>query len=624
MKTVADKFMNWLNSRLQRKFIFILVSILLVTSVAFGLMVVGFYKNRLVAEHTRASLQVNRLLQVSLENAMLKRDIPGLREIVDRLGEQKGISSVMIVNPTMQIRFSSDPSRLGKQINRKEVSDALKTRKQQTRFFTNSRDIELLRSVNPVHNKPPCKECHGDAKYNPVNGLLVVDYDAASIKSESLKSALILAGFGFLVLFITGLGIWVALNRLVLSRLLTLRHSSLQLASGNLDARAHLDGIDEISGLGKSFDQMAGRLSRTLDGLNAAEHFLQKVIDSIPDGVRVIDADFNIIKANRAYCRQISMQMDKVIGTKCFASSHGRKEPCPVTLISCPVVELAKSGSSTLKCRHQHIQADGGELFVEISAARVNLEINGKQTPCIIESIRDLAEQAKISQEQRLSEIGQLATGVAHEIHNPLSSIQLALQTIQQELEASDNCQASLEYFEIAEAEIAKCLKVTDGLMMLSEPPDNESMLVDISQLVKDVISLLSYQASQVRVSVEIDLDDNLRVLASDSDMRMIVVNLTQNAFHAMPNGGVLKITGRRKAANIELSFIDNGIGIPKSNLDKIFLPFWTKRADSNDGRGLGLSICKAIIDRFNGSISVTSKVGEGTCFTCLLPTADI
>lgn len=615
---------RWSDSRLQRKFVLILAAILLFTSVAFLLMVVTAYKNRLVEEHARASMQVNRLLQTSLENAMLKRDIPGLREIVEKLGTQQGIANVMIVNPDLEIRFSSNAARLGGKLDRDSVKKSLISKTQQTRLFSNTNGVELLRSINPVHNRKICKECHGDAKVNPINGLLIVDYEAKDIKLEALNSALLLAGFGSFVMLATGMGIWLTLNWLVLSRLSILRQTSRKLANGQLDARARLKGHDEIADLGASFDRMADRLGETLAGLNAAENFLQNVIDAIPDGMRVIDDDFNIIKANSAYCRQTGQNMSEVIGEKCYRSSHRREEPCPVTLISCPLFELRNSDTSFMKARHQHKSADGGELFVEISAARVKLIVNGKETPCIIESIRDLAEQANISHEQRLSEIGLLATGVAHEIHNPLSSIQLALKAIQADLENSSDCQTNFEYFDIAETEIAKCLKVTDGLMMLSEPPGDMVSLIALDEIIPDVFSLLSYQSEQANISVNLDLAKGLRIVASDSDMRMIVINLAQNGFHAMPDGGEFTVTGRHVGAMIELVFSDTGLGIPQTNLEKIFLPFWTKRIDASEGRGLGLSICKAIIDRFDGTIKVESKVGSGTQFTILLPSADV
>lgn len=120
-----------------------------------------------------------------------------------------------------------------------------------------------------------------------------------------------------------------------------------------------------------------------------------------------------------------------------------------------------------------------------------------------------------------------------------------------------------------------------------------------------------------------IELEDNLRVIVGDGGIGMVVVNLVQNALHAMPCGGDLVITGQRLGKKIKLVVKDTGEGISPQNLARIFLPFWTKRADDSSGRGLGLSICKAIIDRIGGTIKVDSVVNAGTRFTILFPDAD-
>ena len=612
--------LQWIDRKLQRKLVLILAILLFGTSLAFLAMVVTLYQKQLVSEHARASMQVNRLLQASLENAMLKRDIDGLRGIVSKLGAQHGIAVVTILNPDLVARFSSDTNLLGKKFNTPAILKALSSRSQQTGSIQAEDGRQLLRSVNPVRNKPRCKQCHGAASVNPVNGLLIVDYDAAGIKQNALESALMLGGIGFLVVLASGGGIWMALHWLVITRLRRLHDVSGEYARGNLDIKSGLSGTDEITRLGESFDDMAGRLGKSLNNLNASKLFLQNVIDSIPDGVRVIDNDFNIIMANQAYCSQISQTMEEVVGDKCYRSSHARDEPCLETLVTCPVAELRKEPSTGIKARQQHFDADGSELFVEVSAARVQMTIDGVPSSYVIESIRDLAAQTRISHEQRLSEIGLLATGVAHEIHNPLTSIQFALKALQGETRKHNN----IEYLEIAEAEIGKCLEVTDRLLMLSVPPGRELELVDMEKAIQEVVSLLSYQLEHANVVLRLELEPLIRVLASDSDMRMIVINLAQNAIHAMPDGGELTIGGRHSSGWIELIFGDTGEGIDGLNLDKIFLPFWTKRADASGGRGLGLSICKAIVDRSGGKMSIESTLNEGTAFTILLPDADM
>ncbi len=623
MWNVLQKIIHWIDRKLQRKLVFILAILLFVTSIAFLAMVVALYKNQLVNEHARASMQVNRLLQVSLENAMLKRDIEGLREIVNKLGKQEGIVRVTILNPGLTARFSSQSNLLGKQYNTPEILKARSTKTPQAHFISTDDGKQLLRSVNPVRNKKQCKQCHGPVSENPVNGLLLVDYDAADIKQNALSSALMLGGIGFIVVLATGAGIWMALHWLVISRLQRLNLVSGEYASGRLNVKAGFSGHDEIAGLGQSFDDMSVRLGQSLDKLNASERFLQFIIDSIPDGVRVIDDEFNIIKTNKAYCTQVGQTMNDVVGSKCYTSSHNRNEPCPFTLIDCPVIELRDAPNKIIKVRHQHFNAEGSEFFVEVSAARVQMTLNDKSSSYVVESIRDLAEQTRISHEQRLSEIGQLATGVAHEIYNPLTSIQFALKALQSDSEKQGKGHKNIEYLEIVEAEIGKCLEVTDRLLMLSAPPGNEVELVEMDKVIRDVISLLSYQLEHAKIVLHLNLKPPLRVLGSDSDMRMIVINLAQNAIHAMPSAGELTITGRHKNGWIELTFSDTGEGIAKRNLENIFLPFWTKRADASGGRGLGLSICKAIVDRSDGKISVKSIFSKGTTFTILFPDAD-
>lgn len=359
-----------------------------------------------------------------------------------------------------------------------------------------------MRSVNPVHNKAPCQQCHGPISEHPINGLLVIDYDATNIKQKALSSALMLTGIGAVVVLATGLGVWFALNALVVNPLDRLRQTSKSLAAGNLQARAGFDGKDELAELANSFDNMADQLGKSLTAVNESEKFLQHVIDSIPDGVRVIDDDFNIIKANLAYCRQTGNSMKQTLSKKCYQSSHQRSEPCPPTLIECPVVALKEASNETIKARHRHVDGNGAELFVEVSAARVELTHKGKASSYVIESIRDLAEQAKFSQEQRLSELGLLATGVAHEIHNPLSSIVFALKAMQKQSKPQTDRQSrDLDYLEIAEEQVQKCLAVTDRLLMLSLPPDNNDKLVEVGSAVRNTLSLMSYQIEQKRLS---------------------------------------------------------------------------------------------------------------------------
>lgn len=613
---------QWVGTSLQRKLVLALGGLLVLVSALFLTLISGVYQNQLVSEHARASMQINRLLQAALENAMLKRDISGLKSILVDMGEHPDIARVMILSPDFEVRFSSDPNQLNAHLEDELTRAALGSQARQSLFLQSSTFGEVLRSVNPVHNQPRCRECHGDMSEQPVNGLLVVDYQAQSIRQDAGSSTLKLGGLGLLVIGAVCLGIWVALVRLVIAPLNDVTKATQALAGGQFGQAVATHGSDEIARLGHSFNQMSRHLQTSRARLQDSEHFLQALIDAIPDGIRVIDADFRIIKANAAYCAQVGQSMEQVVGSHCYSSSHGRDSQCAHTMVCCAVVEICERCGGGMTTQDKHISPDGSLQYVEVSSAGVEMMVDGRQVPCVVEAIRNLDEQANISQQQRLSEIGLLAAGVAHEIYNPLSSIDLGLTALQSELEANETTH-TLSYFEIIRTEIQNCIKITNSLLLLSAPSGDVHNLISLNQVVPEVLALLHFEAEQKAVVIKTDIASNSRILGSDSDIRMLVINLALNAIHAMPDGGALQVSVHRDNGQIVLKVKDRGVGIAPKDLGNIFMPFWSRRADASTGRGLGLSIVRAIVERNNAKINVESDPGKGSLFSVRFPDAD-
>ena len=487
-------------------------------------------------------------------------------------------------------------------------------------LFTEADGAEVLRSVKAVPYREPCTVCHGPTEARPINGILVVDHAAAGLRRDAALSAAILTGSGGVVLAALLFGTGWTVRRTILAPVEELTRVSRALAGGNLSARVAPRGEDELAELGETLDLMASRLSDSLGRIREREDFLQATLDAIPDGVRVIEADHTVTRANRAYLAQTGLPREKVIGRPCWESSHRRTEPCVSTLVSCPLAELRSRGEH-MKFTDRHRCGDDAEVHVEVAAAAMSITTPEGSRLIVVEAIRDLEEMAKISHEQKLSEIGQLATGVAHEIRNPLASIRLGLQAAAQGLEVGDT-DTAVASLRIIDHEIERCIGITGSLLKLSTPSSGVD-LVSVPDLVAEVTSLLAYEAESENIDVVVDIEPGLRIFAPDSEMRMVVTNLTQNAFHAMPEGGCLRIEGRRDGTDIVLSFADQGVGIRPEDLEAIFLPFWSRRADGVRGTGLGLAICSAIVKRARGTITVASTLGEGSRFTVRIPDAD-
>ena len=621
---------QWVRGSLNRKFNFTVATGLLAISLMLLLLFLAMYRSQLEQDRAQASTQVNHLLQSALENAMLKRDLDGLRVIVNRLGEQSEIDKVMIVNPAGYVRFASNPKDLGRnlretmEIECEDCVDGNARMLEFARFTINEQGASVLRSVNPVPNKIPCSQCHGSVQKNPVNGVLVVDYEAETIRHTAWTTTLTLMASGMLVVLLTCIGGWWFMGRFVLSPVARLVAASRALSKGHLDARVVLEGKDELAHLGAVFNEMAANLQGSLRVIQEKETFLQGLIDAIPDGVRVIDTDFSIVKANKSYRDQVHQELRQVEHAKCYASSHNRSQPCVPTMVTCPLHEITKDGKP-IKALHQHRRRDGAQLYVEVFAAPLQVEMDGQRRMFIVESIRDIAKEINFSLEQKLATMGQLAAGVAHEIRNPLASIRLALQATLRVTDDPDmNFAQVTRYLKHVDDQIDKCIDVTERLLKLSAPAEGARQLVSLNEAIDETVSLLATYASERNVVIETQLTlPDVRTLAADSEIRMLVFNFVENAFHAMPSGGQLRIVSQRESGEGKMVFEDTGNGILPEDLPHIFEPFFTHRADGSQGAGLGLSICKSVVDRYGGRIEVASQEGEGARFTVVVPDAD-
>ncbi|MCB1505179.1 MAG: HAMP domain-containing protein [Hyphomicrobiaceae bacterium] len=617
---------DWFERSLSRKLYFVLGATMTGISLAFLVLFVGYYRGRLIAARATTSSEINAMLQVALENAMLKRDIPGLQGIVAKLGEKKNVRGVMILNPEGEVRFSAPKTQLGRMLDLHSEGfclgcDVRKGGTSAAMFVSDPEAGEVLRSVKSVANHEPCTQCHGKVSEHPVNGILVVDYDAGEIRREALTMGLLLAGSGILVLLAGSGAIGLALRRSVIRPVQELSKASSMLADGHFDAVDEPQGDDELAELARTFRTTSRKLEANQIELAERETFLQSMIDAMPDGVRVIAPDYSVLKVNKAFSRQIGLAPEVILGRPCYASSHARTEPCAPTLVTCPLYEIGRNGAA-LTCRHTHKNRDGQDVLVEVSAAPLELHTGTQKRVGVVEAIRDLSGDIQHSHEQRLSEIGHLAAGVAHEIRNPLSSIHLTLQAVR-DRPNNDMRDDFSDHLDVMETEIDRCIQVTERLLKLSAPASELPELVAIDEVIPEVVSLLNAEASNAEIAMQLELSPSLRVIAADGDIRMLVFNIVQNAFHAMPAGGTMTIKGYVADDQVVIEFRDTGTGIPPEDMQRIFQPFWSRRADGAHGTGLGLPICREIVRRHGGSIRAENSSGHGANFIVTLPWAE-
>ncbi|MFZ2446179.1 MAG: ATP-binding protein [Syntrophobacteraceae bacterium] len=231
----------------------------------------------------------------------------------------------------------------------------------------------------------------------------------------------------------------------------------------------------------------------------------------------------------------------------------------------------------------------------------------------------------QLIQSQKLAAIGELSAGIAHEINNPLAIIAQEIEWARYQFDGRNPDEPGLEEVRDSLREIAcqveRCREITHKLLDFARKHDPLIQGVDLNRLVEDMAKLVEKEASQKGIEIVRQYRGDLSPIQTDPPLlRQVVLNLLNNAVYAIGQNGAIAIRTRiPESGHVELEIGDNGCGIRKEDLHKIFDPFYTTKPPGK-GTGLGLSICHSIIVRLGGRIAVESEPGKGTTFAVRLP----
>ncbi|MDO8349324.1 MAG: ATP-binding protein [Planctomycetota bacterium] len=260
------------------------------------------------------------------------------------------------------------------------------------------------------------------------------------------------------------------------------------------------------------------------------------------------------------------------------------------------------------------------QMTVDLRSARNELSAWARTLEQQVEEkTRDLkVAQAQVVRAEKLSSLGILAAGVAHELNSPLTGI-LTFATLL--LQDTPKDTRPYQDLQLIVNETNRCAAIIRQLLEFSREGGPQKRSHDLLQVVRRSVALVEHQAKFHDVAITLAIDPELPAVACDADeMEQVFLNLLINAAEAMPHGG--SITVRAALApngRVVVEFADTGIGIPAENLGKIFDPFFTSKPVGK-GTGLGLSVSYGIVRRHGGAIGVQSTVGKGTTFTIDLP----
>jgi signal transduction histidine kinase len=224
----------------------------------------------------------------------------------------------------------------------------------------------------------------------------------------------------------------------------------------------------------------------------------------------------------------------------------------------------------------------------------------------------------------KMVSLGRLASGVAHEINNPLAIINEKAGHIKDIFTLTDTYARDPKLIGLVDSVIStvqRCAKVTRGLLNFARHLNLSVQAIDLKEIINEVQGVLAKEAEIRSITVGISIADDIPSFESDrGKLEQVFFNLFNSAVGAMNDGGHLEITaGQKNKDYVSVAFTDNGRGIPESDLKHIFEPFYYSKT-GHSGTGLGLAVTYAMVQEIGGKISVTSNPGQGTCFEISIP----
>ncbi|UFJ39779.1 PAS domain S-box protein [Brevibacillus humidisoli] len=355
---------------------------------------------------------------------------------------------------------------------------------------------------------------------------------------------------------------------------------------------------------------------RAEESLQESEQQLRTLINAMPDFICLKDGQGRWLDANEFAVQLFQLEGVDYKGKKDSELAEYSKS-FRGALKSCEASdEQAWAAGHAVRIEEMIAQPDGSVRTFDVSKVPI-FHASGKRQALVVIG-RDIADRKKtedlLRKSDKLSAVGELAAGVAHEIRNPLTALKGFIQLLRSSESKHDH------YFEIMLSELDRINSIVGELLLLAKPQVFTFEQKNVISLLKNVISLLDTQAIMRKVEIRTAFEvEELPILCVENQLKQVFINLLKNALEAMPqSGGEIMIrVGCQEADRVIISIIDQGCGIPEDRLPRLGEPFYTTK---EKGTGLGLMVSYKIIQDHQGTISFSSQIGKGTKVDIVLP----
>jgi PAS domain S-box-containing protein len=352
------------------------------------------------------------------------------------------------------------------------------------------------------------------------------------------------------------------------------------------------------------------------------KNFLESIVEKAGDAISVVDLEGRVLYWNEGAERIFGYPKEEAQGKNLvdLLSGGDDKKRADEKKFHRDLLVRVLGGESVSQVEVKRRAKDGREILTSMTLSPLRNaegEIVGVSRIC-----RDITEQKKAEERllltERLSSLGELTAGVAHELRNPLAGIKLNNQILSRRKDLPDMERRLLDS---TQEGIEKIQKIVEDMLHFAKPKPAHFKEEAVNEVVEKSLLVLQPKLKKANIHLSLEKGEDLPPVRIDQhQIQQVLINLILNAIQAMEKGGALTIQTFARPGGAGVAVKDTGIGIPKSSLKKIFDPFFTTKSE---GTGLGLSISLKILEKHGATLEVVSKEGKGSTFTIHLPRGD-
>jgi len=644
--------------------------------------------NRHTEENKKMAMEISDTVMKSIEYPMLDGEMEQVQAILERLGTLEDIKAVHLCDDTGIIRRNGvDPYDIDRKAVSKITLETFSTGKLAQgleKRHHNNVDIKLLRYAIPVYNEKACYKCHGDEK--SLLGVLSVGFSWEPIQKTltSVRNQNIIRA----IISVTMLGFFLILwfNRYIVRHIVRLTQAADEISRGGYsydfeklprrsiacwrllncdktDCPAYKDGTipcwyvldtlcfggpsgkfpqkldqcvkcsvyrrykgDEIIRLRDSFQHMLYKLRSYEKDLRTSEEKYRLLFNTNPDPIFIIERDnFQILDINERALDIYGYSREELV--KMSFISLGHKQTGEV-VAGFQELSFGQRGFFTKK---RHVRKNGHPFYVNITACPAKYMGMEVLIVASIDITESMEKEAQLVQASKMTTIGTMASGIAHELNQPLNVIKIGSDFIQKVIKQDEKI--DIEELKIVSEEISghvdRASGIINHLREFSRISPSVKSPVDINSPIRDVFKVLGQQLRLHQIELKLELTENLpAIMAEHNRLEQIFINLVTNALDAIDEKVEKMGTDVEKSITIKsllkenqvvVMISDTGMGISDSVRDRIFEPFFTTKKVGK-GTGLGMSISYGIVRDYDGTFDVKSKEGVGTTFELRFP----